>query len=156
MARSAPRSCHRELSRREWLRLAAAGVVSYSASGWIERLAHASAGDPQRRRGCILLWMTGGPSQIDTFDLKPGHRNGGPFREIPTSAPGVRISEHLPQLARQMNDMVLIRSMSTREGDHGRATYYLHTGYLPQGAIQFNKVHGVSPGCVVQSSHGSA
>jgi len=81
--------------------------------------------------------MSGGPSQIDTFDLKPGHRNGGPFREIPTSAPGVRIIEHLPRIAQQMQDMVIVRSMSTREGDHGRATYYLHTGYLPQGAIQF-------------------
>jgi hypothetical protein len=117
--------------------LAAAGVTAFSTSGWIERLAAATANNPQRRRSCILLWMSGGPSQIDTFDLKPGHRNGGPFREIATSAPGVRISEHLPQLARQMHDMVLIRSMSTREGDHGRATYYLHTGYLPQGAIQF-------------------
>jgi hypothetical protein len=125
------------LSRREWMTLAAAGVTAFSTSGWIERLAAATANNPMRRRSCILLWMSGGPSQIDTFDLKPGHRNGGPFREIATSAPGVRISEHLPQLARQMNDMVLIRSMSTREGDHGRATYYLHTGYLPQAAIQF-------------------
>ena len=52
------------------------------------------------RRACILLWMTGGPSQIDTFDLKPGHANGGPFKEIATSVPGLRISEHLPKLAK--------------------------------------------------------
>jgi hypothetical protein len=119
------------------MKLSAAGVVGFSASGWLERLAADTATNPQRRRSCILLWMTGGPSQIDTFDMKPGHRNGGEFREIATSVPGIRISEHLPQIARQMNDMILIRSMSTREGDHGRGTFYLHTGYLPQGPIQY-------------------
>jgi hypothetical protein len=125
------------LSRRELMKLSAAGVVGFSASGWLERLAAQTATNPQRRRSCILLWMTGGPSQTDTFDMKPGHRNGGEFREIATSVPGIRISEHLPQLARQMHDMVLVRSMSTREGDHGRGTFYLHTGYLPQGPIQY-------------------
>src|SRR5947208_10492859 len=102
----------------------------------MEPLAVAAAADPERRRTCILLWMNGGPSQIDTFDLKPGHANGGPFREIATRIPGVRISQHLPRLAEQMDKMVLVRSMSTREGDHTRGTYYMHTGYLPQGPIQ--------------------
>src|SRR5258708_7633078 len=110
---SAPR-----LSRRDLLRLSAAGVVGYSMSGWLETLANDTANHPQRRRSCILLWMTGGPSQMDTFDLKPGHANGGPFREIQTSVPGIRISEHLPRVARNMQDIVLVRSMSTREGDH--------------------------------------
>jgi hypothetical protein len=125
------------LSRRELLTLSAAGVVGFSSSGWLERLAADTATHPQRRRACILLWMTGGPSQMDTFDLKPGHRNGGPFRETATATPGIRISEHLPQLARQMNDIVLVRSMSTREADHGRGTYLMHTGYVPMGAIQY-------------------
>lgn len=125
------------LSRREWLTLAASGVTAVSMSGWMEQLAAAAADNPQRRRACILLWMPGGPSQMDTFDLKPGHANGGPYHAIPTSVPGIRISEHLPRLAQQMRDMVLIRSMSSREADHGRATYYLHTGYLQQGAIQY-------------------
>ena len=85
-------------------------------------------------RSCILLWMTGGPSQIDTFDPKPGHANGGPFKAIETSVPGITISEHLPKLARQMKDIAIIRSMSTKEGDHGRATFNLRTGYMPPGA----------------------
>src|SRR5438270_11574488 len=110
------------LTRREWLRLSAAGVVGYSLSGWLGQLAEATAGSPQRRRSCILLWMSGGPSQMDTFDPKPGHANGGPTRAIPTAVPGIRISEHLPRLAAGMRDLVLIRSMSTREADHGRAT----------------------------------
>src|SRR5208337_2354115 len=91
----------------------------------------------QRHRSCILLWMGGGPSQMDTFDLKPGTTNGGLFRETATSIPGVRISEHLPRLARQMQDVAIIRSMSTREGDHGRATFKMRTGFLPQGPIQY-------------------
>jgi hypothetical protein len=74
---------------------------------------------------------------MDTFDLKPGHANGGPFREIATAGPGVKIGEHLPQLARQMKHLAVLRSMKTKEGDHGRATAHLRTGYLPQGPIRF-------------------
>jgi hypothetical protein len=74
---------------------------------------------------------------MDTFDLKPGHPNGGPYKEIATSVPGIKISEHLPQLAQHMQDLVLVRSMSTKEADHGRATYLLRTGRLPGGPIQY-------------------
>src|SRR5271166_4975852 len=86
------------LDRREWLRMSAAGLAAYSSSGWIEALAADVAGDPARRRSCILLWMSGGPSQLDTFDPKPDHANGGPFKPIATSAPGIQISEHLPKI----------------------------------------------------------
>jgi hypothetical protein len=126
-----------KLTRRDWLTLSAAGVVSYSMSGWLGRLAAGTAGDSQRNRSCILLWMNGGPSQIDTFDPKPGHANGGPFRAIPTSVPGIRISEHLPRVARHAEHMAIIRSMSSREADHGRATYQMRTGYLPGGPVQY-------------------
>jgi hypothetical protein len=125
------------LTRRAWLRQAALGMTGTFASGWLGNLAAQAATDPARKRSCIVLWMAGGPSQVDTFDLKPGHANGGPFQEINTAAPGVRISEHFPQLAKQMRRLAVLRSMRTREGDHGRATYHLHTGYLPQGSIRF-------------------
>ena len=125
------------LSRREMMTLSAAGAVSVSLSGWLEALANETANNPQRRRSCILLWMNGGPSQMDTFDLKPGHANGGPFREIQTSAAGMRISEYLPRLARHGHHMAIVRSMSTREGDHSRGTFLMRTGYLPQGPIQY-------------------
>jgi uncharacterized protein (DUF1501 family) len=81
--------------------------------------------------------MNGGPSQTDTFDLKPGHEHGGPFQPISTNVPGVMISEHLPEMSRWMHRLAVVRSMSTREGDHGRARDHLRTGYLPQGPIQF-------------------
>jgi hypothetical protein len=125
------------LSRRQWMKLSAAGVVAHSLSGWIETLAADAAASPARKRACILLWMTGGPSQIDTFDLKTGHANGGPYKPIETSVPGITISEHLPKIAREMGDLAIVRSMSTKEGDHGRATYHLRTGYMPTGPIQY-------------------
>jgi Protein of unknown function (DUF1501) len=125
------------LTRRQALRLATLGAVGASASGWIETLAAATAAHPQRRKSCILLWMAGGPSQTDTFDPKPGHANSGPFKPIETAVPGMLLGPHLPRLARQAKDLAIVRSMSSKEGDHGRATYYLRTGYLPQGPIRY-------------------
>ena len=125
------------LSRRDCLKLAAAGVVSYSMSGVLEQIAHAAAAHPKHKRSCILLWMNGGASQTDTFDLKPGHKNGGTFKEIATNVPGIKIGEHLPKLATHMKDMAIIRSMATKEGDHTRGAFYMRTGYLPQGSIHY-------------------
>ena len=74
-------------SRRQWLQAASLGLLGTSASGWFPLLAEELASDPKRRRHCILLWMTGGPTQTDTFDMKPGHANGGQFKEVATKAP---------------------------------------------------------------------
>lgn len=80
---------------------------------------------------CIVLWMGGGPSQLDTFDLKPGSRNGGEFKSVQTASPAIRISEHLPKLAKQMDRLSVIRNLSSKEGDHDRGAYTMHTGYSP-------------------------
>ena len=122
-------------SRRELLGWGLAGALGVSFSGWLPRLA-AAAGKAAAKQGksCILLWMNGGPSQTDTFDLKPGHANGGPFKEMATAASGVKISEHLPGVAGQMRDMAIIRSLSTKEGEHGLATQLMMTGYPAQQA----------------------
>jgi uncharacterized protein (DUF1501 family) len=125
-----------DVSRRDALRLAAGAVGMYSTS-WLPALARDAVNNPERKRACVLLWMSGGPSQTDTFDPKPGHPNGGQFKAIETATPGVRIGEHLPLLAKEMNHLALIRSMATREGDHGRATLHLRTGNLPQGGIDY-------------------
>ena len=125
------------VTRRQMLRLASWGALAGSASGWLETLAASAATDPRRRKACILLWMSGGPSQIDTFDPKPGHANGGPFKPIQTSVPGIVIGEHLPKIAREAKELAIIRGMSTKEGDHSRATYNLRTGYLPQGPVRY-------------------
>lgn len=125
------------ISRRDLLRVCGMSLAGFSASGWMSSLARAAAEGPSSRRQCVLLWMPGGPSQIDTFDLKPGHANGGEFKEIETSVPGVRISEHLPKLAAQMEHMAIIRSLSTAEGDHNRGTFLMHTGHRPGGPISY-------------------
>ena len=88
------------------------------------------------RKACILLWMGGGPSSMDIWDLKPGTDNGGPFKPISTSG-DVQISEHMPMMAKQMHHMAIIRSMSTREADHNRGRYYMHTGYVPDPNVDY-------------------
>src|ERR1700733_1740997 len=124
-------------SRRDLLRLSLTGAVGISASGWFEALAHAAAEDKNRRRSCILLWMNGGPSQLDTFDLKPGSRNGGLFKDTATAVSGINISEHLPQLAHWTKRMAIVRSMTAKEGDHGRPTASMRPGYAPDGPIHY-------------------
>jgi hypothetical protein len=81
-------------------------------------------------KSCILLWMGGGPPTIDMWDMKPGATTGGVFKPISTAGDG-QINELLPQVAGQMKHLSIVRSMSTREADHTRGTYYLHTGYVP-------------------------
>jgi hypothetical protein len=87
------------------------------------------------RKSCILLWMAGGPSQFETFDPKPGTETQGPTKAIPTAAPGIAVAEHWTKVAGVTKDLAVIRSMTSKEGNHGRATYLLHTGYSPSGGI---------------------
>lgn len=128
------------IERRNWLRAAGLGLLGASSSGWLPNFAHAAAADPRRKRHCILLWMSGGPAQTDTFDLKPQHENGGEFKEIATSAPGVRFSEHLPQLARHADKLAIVRSLSTKEGDHQRGTHLMRTGHAPTGMLRYPSI----------------
>lgn len=127
-----------DIGRRRFLGRTSQLVYGSLATSWMSRLARgADAAGVKPFRSCILLWMNGGPSQTDTFDMKPRHANGGPFKEIETAASAIRICEHLPNLAKCGKDLAVIRSMSTREGDHGRARQHLRTGYMPQASIQF-------------------
>jgi hypothetical protein len=117
------------LSRRDFFKLSAAGVMTSSLSGWLDVLAAQAATSGAKHKACILLWMEGGPSHKDTFDMKPGSKDAGEFKPIPTSVPGIEISEHFPKVAQLMQHGAILRGMSTGEGAHGRARYYLHTGY---------------------------
>jgi hypothetical protein len=125
------------ISRRQWLRSSGLGLLGTSLSGWLPVLADEAAGGRQPKRHCILLWMNGGPSQLDTFDMKPGHAHGGQFKPIATAAAGLQISEHLPKLAAHGQHLAVIRSLSTKEGDHGRGTYLMRTGYRPGGPLEY-------------------
>jgi hypothetical protein len=125
------------IDRRHWLNASGAAILGAASSSWLGRVATAFDDRPRPKRSCLLLWMNGGPSQTDTFDLKSGHAHGGPFQPIATSSPDLMIGEHLPEVAKWMHRLAVIRSMSTREGDHGRARDHLRSGYLPQGPIRF-------------------
>ena len=79
-----------------------------SLSGWLKVLASRAASTGAKHKSCILLWMDGGSSHKDTFDLKPGTKDGGEFKPISTNVPGIQISEHFPKLARQMNHAAIL------------------------------------------------
>jgi len=89
----------------------------------------------KNKKAAILLWMGGGPSTMDIWDLKPGSNNGGPFRPISTAG-DVQICEHMPMMAKNMDKLSIVRSMSTREADHMRGRYYMHTGYVPNPSVK--------------------
>ncbi|MGL6075549.1 MAG: DUF1501 domain-containing protein [Fimbriiglobus sp.] len=128
-------------SRRGFMQLSAAGVGMVAASGWMQVLAEAAKSPTQvkgKKKSVILLWMDGGPSHKDTFDLKPDSKGGGEFKPIATSANGVQISEHLPKLAQWMHTGTVVRGMTSPEGAHPRAKYHLHTGYREgQGGVTY-------------------
>ena len=90
----------------------------------------------KNHKSAIMLWMSGGPSTMDIWDLKPGAPTGGPFRPISTAG-DVQICEHMPMTAKVMDKLSIIRSMSTREADHDRGRYYMHTGYVPNPNIEY-------------------
>ncbi|OAI55164.1 hypothetical protein AYO44_00165 [Planctomycetaceae bacterium SCGC AG-212-F19] len=114
--------------RRDFLKLAAAGALGASQSMWFDVLASRAASaakDGVKTKSAILLWMAGGPAQSHTWDVKDGNS----YSQIATAASGVKISEHLPSVAKEMKDMAIIRSMSTGDGNHQSGNYLMHTGF---------------------------
>jgi hypothetical protein len=105
----------------------------------------------QRQRACILLWMSGGPSQLETFDPKPGTEHGGETKAIATAVPSISIAEGWNQTAKVMKEIALVRSMTNKEGNHQRATYQLHTGYVPSATIKHPHL-----GCSMVSERGES
>ncbi|HEX3148833.1 MAG TPA: DUF1501 domain-containing protein [Gemmataceae bacterium] len=137
-----------ERSRRDFMKLTAAGVFGASASGWMDvlsaRAAETRVNSKAKAKHCILLWMDGGPSHKDTLDLKPSSKGAGEFKPIKTSASGIEISEHLPSVAKLMHHGAIIRGMSTAEGAHPRAKYNLHTGYREgQGGLTYPSIGAI-------------
>jgi len=110
------------MNRRQFLGSAAAAVGTPFAADMtrVNLLGTALAGELKRQqKSCILLWLAGGASQLETWDPKHGAPTGGPFRSIQTAVPGVHISELMPTMAARMNHTLLIRSLNTKNGDHG-------------------------------------
>ncbi len=133
-----PELWHKEVSRRGFLKY---GVSSFLGLVALQHFGSTGTAELSevipRAKHVIVMFMSGGPSQLDTFDPKdPSQDNSGPFMPISTSVKGIQVSEHLPQVAEQAHHLSIIRSMVTREGNHERARYLLHTGYAPGGAVR--------------------
>jgi len=149
MSGESPRG--RQLARRDFLRAVPAAGLALGIgglgganglggfghlNGWSGMMAAGAAELRRRGKACILLWMQGGPSQFETWSPKPEHENGGGTKAIATPIPGIHLSENLPKLAATMRELCLIRSVSSKEGSHPRATFLLHTGYLPVPTVK--------------------
>src|SRR6516164_1613462 len=122
---------HEHVSRRAFLKgtLLTAGGVALPNWGGLVHSQTIAAEAAKRGKRCILLWMNGGASQIDTFDMKPGRPTGGPFRPIATKVAGIQVCEYLPKMAEQIERLAIIRSMRTQSPDHPDGIYHMHTCY---------------------------
>src|ERR1700688_219122 len=129
-------------SRREILRVGSLGFLGLGLGDLFRLRALAAqngGGGAAKAKNCILIWLAGGPSHLDTFDPKPGAPADvrGEFKPIATSVPGLSISEVFPNLAKVMNKVTLIRSMTSPESDHDRAAHHMMTGYRPTPALVY-------------------
>src|SRR5437588_699747 len=128
------------ISRRGFLgTVAAAGAAACADMTAVQALAAPEVAGEMRRneKRCILLWLAGGPSQLETFDPKPGAVTGGPFRSIQTSVPGVHISELMPRMAARLKDTCIIRSLNTCNGDHGGASRMMMRGLAGESNLDY-------------------
>jgi hypothetical protein len=129
------------ISRRQFLRVGGLSALGLSLSGYLrlQQLAAADGSAPKKRVNCILLWMQGGPSHIDTFDPKPEApvEIRGEFGTIPTTLPGVRFTEHLPLLAKQTDKFSIIRGHDPKNGSHGVADHLMMSGHKFNPAMAF-------------------
>lgn len=125
-------SAEHSLNRRSFLE----GTALSAATGLTVGLTGLLAGSPivadtvrSRQKRILNVFLHGGVSQLESWDPKPGTDTGGPFRAIATSVPGLQICELLPQTARQMHHLSLVRSLNTKNGDHGRGQVEMTTGH---------------------------
>src|SRR5215213_142461 len=123
--------------RRDFLRVG--GLIGLGLGDLPGGHARAEAPATPRAKSCILLWLDGGPSHLETFDLKPDAPGEvrGPFRPIDTSVPGVQVCELLPNTARVAGHLAIVRSMTSPLGEHGIANRYLLTGYKPSPVLEY-------------------
>jgi hypothetical protein len=128
------------LNRRSFLGGLAAGAAAFAADmtalDALKQPLLAAELKRQERR-VILLWLAGGASQLETWDPKPGAPTGGPFRSIATSVPGIRISELMPRMARRMKDTCIIRSLNTKNGDHGGGARLMMRGRMDDPSLRY-------------------
>ena len=130
-----------ELSRRNVL--AAGGLCLSTLARRLARADESGITDSARPKNVILLWLDGGPSQLETFDPHPGGRIGGDTRAIDTTVKGLQISDLLPRTAQQMHLVSLVRSVTSKEGDHARAFYNVSTGFRPDPTLKHPSIGAI-------------
>jgi uncharacterized protein (DUF1501 family) len=131
------------IDRRGFIRVGMGGLLSLLFAQWLDPRAARALGAPApRAKACILLWMNGGPSHLDTWDPKVGTDTAGLFKPIRTRVEGVSICEHLPMVADQAQHLAILRGITSKEGNHQRAQYLMHTGYSPNPTISHPSLGG--------------
>ncbi|MCA9216109.1 MAG: DUF1501 domain-containing protein [Planctomycetales bacterium] len=121
-------SSEHTIARRNFLGTIAAGATTMAGLGTLVQPSVAAEIAAKKKR-VMSIFLSGGVSQLETFDPKPGTLNGGPFRAIPTSVPGVHICELLPKTAKQMHRMSIVRTVNTNDNDHGLSRYKIERGH---------------------------
>jgi hypothetical protein len=140
-----------DFNRRHFLQLAAAGFLGVTSNDLFSAPGGASnlplRANPAKQM--IYLFMAGGMSHLDTFDLKPGHDNQGSTSPINTKVDGMRFSRHLPGLARHADKLCVVNSLTSTAGDHEKGNYFMHTSYEQRATIRHpgigawnHKIHG--------------
>jgi hypothetical protein len=127
------------IARRDALRVGGLSALGLSLSDWFQLRAEAATKRDPTATSCILIWLDGGPSHLETFDLKPDAPKEvrGPFSPIATNVTGIAISEYLERTAQVMDKIALIRSMTSTLGEHNFASHYMLTGYKPTSALTY-------------------
>jgi hypothetical protein len=131
-------------NRRHFLKHAAAATaVTLPGLNFLSGLSLNAQELKKQKKSLIILWMGGGPTTIDLWDMKPESPNGGDHKPVKTSADGVMITEHLPLVAKQMKHLSIVRSLTTTEGDHNRGSYLMSTGRSPNPLSDFPHIGSV-------------
>jgi hypothetical protein len=140
------------VTRRDFLHLGVLTAFGVSLTDCLRLRALAAPAHPRpQTQSCILIWLDGGPSHLDTFDPKPEAPSEvrSPFKAIPTSIPGVHVCEHLPRTARVMQEIALIRSLTHELGNHDTGARFMLTGHRPTPALEYPTL-----GSLVAHAHG--
>ncbi len=127
------------VSRRDLIQIGCLTALGWGLADSLRSRALARDVPEPRAKSCILIWLDGGPSHLDTFDIKPDVPSEvrGPFRPISTNVPGIQICEHMPRIAEIADRLSIIRSMTSPLGEHGIANHYLLTGYRPSPVLAY-------------------
>jgi len=157
------------VSRRTLLKGSLISAGGGSLMNWGSLFDSAIAADSvqKQQKRCILLWMNGGVSQFETFDMKPGRPTAGLFRPVSTNLPGAQVCELLPKISQNMDKLAVIRSMRTSQVDHPGGIHLMHTGYSRAANIRFPEMGSVVakylghegadlPNCIKIFPHGNS